>query len=168
MEIQNSNIQKITPCLWFNDNALEAVNYYTKIFKNSKVGNTLYYGKNAPLAEGMVLSVSFMLEGQEFIAFNVGAEFTLKEAISFIVNCDSQKELDHLVMKLSEGGLIQKCGWLKDKFGISWQIIPSILDEMLQNDEKADRVMRAVLRMGKINIDALKEVYNEESKMGVL
>lgn len=167
MEIQTTSFQKITPCLWFNDNALEAVNFYTKIFKNSKICNTLYYGKNAQLAEGMVLSVTFILEGQEFIAFNVGAEFTLKEAISFIVNCDSQKELDQLVMNLSIGGQIQKFGWVKDKFGISWQIIPSLLDEMLQDEVKADRVMRAILRMEKININTLKDVYNGESKMRV-
>ena len=151
-------MQKITPFLWFNDQGEEAVNFYTSIFKNSKILNTTRYGdegaKAAGRAQGSVMTVVFQLEGQEFIALNGGPVFTFSPAISFVVNCKTQKEVDELWEKLSEGGEKGQCGWLKDKYGVSWQIVPTVLGEMLQDKDpkKSKRVMEAMLKMGKINI----------------
>ncbi|MFV8342594.1 VOC family protein [Flavobacterium sp. XS2P39] len=161
MENKKIITQKITPCLWFNNNAQEAVSFYTSIFKNSKIGKTTHYGKNAPLPEGTVLTVSFQLNGEDFLALNGGPVFTFSEAISFIVNCENQSEIDTFWEKLSEGGQIQQCGWLKDKFGLSWQIVPVVLAEMMQSNdiEKSNRVMQAIMQMVKIDIEKLEKAY---------
>jgi predicted 3-demethylubiquinone-9 3-methyltransferase (glyoxalase superfamily) len=156
-------MQKITPFLWFDNQAEEAMNFYTSIFKNSKVGRISRYGEAGPGAKGSVMSASFELEGQEFIALNGGPLFTFSPAISFFVDCESQEEVDVLWEKLSEGGEKQRCGWLKDKYGISWQIIPSVLGGMLQDkdDAKSERVMQAMLRMDKIDISGLQQAYEQ-------
>jgi len=161
METKRINPSKITPCLWFNNNAEEAVKYYLTIFKNSKEIVTTCYGKNAPMPEGSVLTIKFQLEGQDFLALNGGPTFTFSEAISFIVNCETQKEIDEFWNKLSAGGTTQQCGWLKDKFGVSWQIVPVILNEMIQdsNTERSNRVMQALMQMVKIDIEKLKTAY---------
>jgi predicted 3-demethylubiquinone-9 3-methyltransferase (glyoxalase superfamily) len=154
-------MQKITPCLWFNDNAEEAVRFYTSIFKRSKIGSISRYGDAGPGPKGTVMSASFQLEGQDFMALDGGPMFTFSPAISFFVNCETQAEVDELWNKLSEGGEKQPCGWLKDKFGVSWQIIPSVLVPMLgdKDPEKSKRVMNAMLQMGKLDIDKLKQAY---------
>lgn len=157
-------MQKITPFLWFNDKAEEAMNFYVTIFKNSKTGTITRYGEAGPGLKGAVMSATFQLEGQEFMALNGGPEFTFSPAISFFVNCESQEEVDHLWEKLSEGGEKQRCGWLRDKYGVSWQIIPSVLGEMLQDKDAArsKRVMEAMLRMDKIDIKGLKQAYEQQ------
>ncbi|CAN5328497.1 VOC family protein [soil metagenome] len=156
--------QKITPFLWFDDNAEEATNFYVSIFKNSEVLSVSCYGDAGPGEEGTVMTTSFRLDGQEFMALNAGPMFKFTEAISFFVDCESQDEVDELWEKLSEGGETSECGWLKDKFGLSWQIIPSVLGEMLhdENREKANRVMQAMLQMTKIDIAKLKQAYDQE------
>jgi predicted 3-demethylubiquinone-9 3-methyltransferase (glyoxalase superfamily) len=161
MEKQKINTQKITPCLWFDKNAKEAAEFYTSVFKDSSMGDISYYGKNAPLPEGTVLTVTFQLFGQKFMALNGGPEFTFSEAISFVVNCETQEEIDEYWGKLLAGGKPQQCGWLKDKYGLSWQIVPAILDEMMsdKNPEKSDRVMQAILKMIKLDIATLKKAY---------
>ena len=155
-------MQKITPFLWFDGKAEEAMNFYTSIFKNSKVGSVSRYQEGGPGPKGSVMSATFQLDGQEFIALNGGPMFTFSPAISFFVNCETQEEVDELWEKLSAGGEKQQCGWLKDKFGLSWQIIPSALGQMLQDKdaEKSRRVMQAMLQMGKIDIGRLKQAYN--------
>ena len=154
-------MQKITPFLWFNNQAEEAMNFYTSIFKNSKKLTVTYYGEGAPGPKGTVMTVNFILDGQEFAAINGGPLFTFSEAISFVVYCYSQEEIDDFWEKLSEGGEEQQCGWLKDKFGLSWQIIPPALIEMLQDKDpvKAQRVMKAMLQMRKIDIAGLQQAY---------
>ena len=154
-------MQKITPWLWFDDEAEEAANFYTSIFKNSKIVSISRYGEAGPRPEGMVMTVTFRLDGQEFTALNGGPDFKFTEAISFFVNCETQEEVDELWRKLSEGGEEQQCGWLKDKYGVSWQIIPSALMEMLQDKdtERSRRVMEAMLQMQKIDIKALRQAY---------
>ncbi|MBA2452147.1 MAG: VOC family protein [Chloroflexia bacterium] len=156
--------QKITPFLWFDDNAEEATNFYVSIFKNSEVLSVSRYGDAGPGEEGTVMTTSFRLDGQEFMALNAGPMFKFTEAISFFVDCESQDEVDELWEKLSEGGETSECGWLKDKFGLSWQIIPSVLGEMLHDEdrEKANRVMQAMLQMTKIDIAKLKQAYDQE------
>ncbi len=156
-----AEMQKIIPNLWFDTEAEDAANFYTSIFENSTVLRVMHYGEAGPRPAGMVLTVTFQLEGQEFTALNGGPEFKFNEAISLLVNCDSQEEVDRLWDKLSKGGEKGPCGWLKDKFGVSWQITPAILDEMLQDEDadKANRVMKAMLQMGKIEIDALERAY---------
>lgn len=160
-------MQKITPFFWFNDNAEEAVNYYLSIFKNSKVGNVTRYDEKAAKASGRavgtVMTMDFQLEGQDFIALNGGPQFKFTEAISFMVNCETQEEIDELWEKLSEGGEEGDCGWLKDKFGLSWQIVPPVLIEMLadKDAEKSKRVMQAMLQMKKLDIATLKQAYEE-------
>ena len=151
-------MQKITPFLWFNNNAEEAMNFYISIFKNSKIVNVRREGKNGP-----VFTATFQLEGQKFFVLNGGPQFKFTEAISFFVNCETQKEVDTLWAKLSKGGVIQQCGWLKDKYGLSWQIIPSILGKLLQDKdpEKSKRVMDAMLKMDKIDIKTLKQAYKQ-------
>jgi predicted 3-demethylubiquinone-9 3-methyltransferase (glyoxalase superfamily) len=152
-------MQKITPFLWFNDNAEEAINFYTSIFEKSKIGTVTRYGDAGPGPKGQLMTASFELNGQEFIALNGGPQFTFTEAISFVVNCGTQKEIDHYWDKLSKGGKTQMCGWLKDKFGVSWQIVPPILSKLLKDKDpqKAKRVMNAMLKMEKLDIKVLKE-----------
>lgn len=148
-------MKKITPFLWFDNQAEEAMNFYISIFKNSKVLSV------SPGPNGAAVSVTFELEGQEFMAFNAGPHFKFTEAISFFVNCKTQEEVDDLWEKLSEGGEKSRCGWLKDKYGLSWQIIPSALGELMgdKDPEKAKKVMEAMLQMSKIDIKALQQVY---------
>lgn len=153
---------QITPCLWFDNQAEEAVNFYASIFKNSKIGKASHYSKNAPLPEGTVLTIPFQLNGQDFLALNGGPVFRFSEAISFIVKCETQSEINDYWDKLSNGGQIQECGWLKDKFGLSWQIVPAQLTEMMQSDdsEKSNRVMQAIMQMVKLDIEKLQNAYN--------
>jgi len=150
-------MQKITPFLWFDDQAEEAMNFYTSIFKNSKIGSITRYGEAGPGTKGAVMSVTFQLDGQEFMALNGGPHFTFSPAISFFVNCETQAEVDELWAKLSDGGEEEQCGWLKDKYGVSWQIIPSGLIEMLygQDAEKSQRAMNAMLQMVKIDLEKI-------------
>jgi predicted 3-demethylubiquinone-9 3-methyltransferase (glyoxalase superfamily) len=157
-------MQKITPFLWFDGKAEEAMNFYTSIFKNSKIVSITRYGEAGPGATGTVMSAEFQLEGQEFIALNGGPLFKFTEAISFFVNCETQEEVDELWEKLSEGGEEGRCGWLKDKFGLSWQIIPSALGEMLSDPDpvKSERVMKAMFRMDKLDIKTLKQAYGQQ------
>src|ERR1700686_3513077 len=154
-------MQKITPFLWFDGNAEEAANYYISIFKNSKMGRISRFGDAGPGPKGSVMSVTFQIEGQEFFALYGGPQFKFTPAISFFVNCETQKEVDDLWEKLSEGGKKERCGWLKDKYGLSWQIIPSILGKLLQDKdaEKARRVMNAMLQMDKIDIERLEQAH---------
>ena len=157
-------MQKITPCLWFDDKAEEAVKFYTSIFNNSKIKSITRYGEAGPGPKGTVMSATFQLEGQEFYALNGGPHFTFSPAISFFVSCKTQEEVDELWEKLSAGGEKGRCGWLKDKYGVSWQIIPSALGEMLQDKdgERANKVMRAMLQMTKIDIKSLKQAYEQQ------
>jgi predicted 3-demethylubiquinone-9 3-methyltransferase (glyoxalase superfamily) len=157
--------QKITPFLWFNNQAEQAASFYVSIFKNSRIVKVVRYGKAAAKAsgrpEGKVMTVAFKLEGQEFVALNGGPHFQFTEAISFVVNCRTQKEVDKFWEKLSAGGKESQCGWLKDKYGVSWQIVPAVLVKMLKDPDpvKSERVMRSILRMHKIDIKALKKAY---------
>ena len=153
-------MQKITPFLWFDDNAEEAMNFYVSIFKNSRVVSINRYGEAGPGPAGTVMTATFELEGQEFTALNGGPHFKFTEAISFFVNCETQEEVDHFWEKLSAGGQEVQCGWLKDRFGV-WQVVPTVLGEMLQDKdrEKSKRVMAAMLKMKRINIEALKKAY---------
>ena len=154
-------MQKITPFLWFDGCAEEAMNFYVSIFKNSKVISVTRYGEGGPGPNGTVMSATFQLDGQEFFALNGGPQFTFTEAISFFINCETQQEVDELWEKLSDGGEKSRCGWLKDKYGLSWQVIPTILGELLggKDPEKAKRVMMAMLQMDKIDIELLKQAY---------
>jgi len=156
-------MQKIMPCLWFDDQAEEAANLYVSIFKNSKIVNIARYGEAGPGPAGTVMTVTFQLEGQEFIALNGGPQFKFTEAISFSVDCKTQEEVDELWEKLSAGGEEGPCGWLKDKYGLSWQINPTVLGEMLSDPdpEKSQRVMKAMLQMKKIDIEGLKQAYEQ-------
>ena len=160
-------MQKITPFLWYDDQAEDAVNFYVSIFKNSKILNVARYGEAGAevsgRAKGTVMTIAFQLEGEEFIALNGGPVFTFSPAISFLVNCETQEEVDDLWDKLSEGGEKEQCGWLKDKYGVSWQIVPSVLGKMLQDKdaEKAEKVMKAMLQMKKIDLKTLKRAYEQ-------
>jgi predicted 3-demethylubiquinone-9 3-methyltransferase (glyoxalase superfamily) len=151
-------MQKITPFLWFDGQAEEAMNHYTSIFKNSKVGNVSRYGEAGPGPAGSVLTASFELDGLQFTALNGGPHFKFTEAISLYVNCETQDEVDYYWEKLCEGGQASQCGWLKDKFGLSWQIIPSALPRLLGDPDrqKASRVMQAMMQMGKIEVAKLE------------
>lgn len=151
-------MQKITPFLWFDSQAEDAVKFYTSIFKDSEVISTM------PGPGGSVMGVTFRINGQELIAFNGGPHFKLTEAISLFVNCETQEEIDDLWEKLSEGGEKSRCGWLKDQFGLSWQLVPPILGQMLGDKDrvKADRVMQAMLKMDKLDIAVLKQAYEHE------
>ena len=163
-------MQKITPCLWFDDKAEEAAKFYASIFKNSKIGDVTRYGKEGyeihGREAGSVLTVDFEIEGQKFVALNGGPIFKFNEAISFQVHCEAQKELDYYWEKLSEGGdeQAQQCGWLKDKYGVSWQIVPVVLGKMLQDRDakKSERVMTALLQMRKLDIKILRQAYEEK------
>jgi predicted 3-demethylubiquinone-9 3-methyltransferase (glyoxalase superfamily) len=156
-------MQKITPFLWFDNQAEEAAEFYTSIFGNSRIVQVSRYGDAGPGPKDSVMVVAFELEGQEFTALNGGPLFKFNEAISFVVDCKSQEEVDHLWAKLSDGGEEGMCGWLKDKYGVSWQIVPTALVEMLNDPdpEKAKRVTEAMLKMKKIDIQALKQAYGQ-------
>jgi predicted 3-demethylubiquinone-9 3-methyltransferase (glyoxalase superfamily) len=160
--------QKITTYLWFDGKAEEAAKHYTSIFKNSQILSVTRYGEAGPGPKGTAMIVTFQLEGQEFIALNGGPQFKFTEAISLLVNCDTQAEVDELWSKLTAGGQESQCGWLKDKFGLSWQIIPSALITMLQDrdPEKSKRVMEAMLKMKKIDIPTLKQAYEQRGPAG--
>lgn len=161
-------IRKISTNLWFNTQAEEAANFYTSIFQNSSIGRITRYGKERHVIEGLsegdVMTIEFQIDGQQFVALNGGPQFRFTEAISFIIHCDTQEELDYYWGKLSEGGdeKAQVCGWLKDQFGVSWQIVPTILSELLNDVDSLqyDRVMKALLSMKKINIGALTQAAN--------
>jgi len=154
-------LQKITPFLWFDDKAEEAMNFYVSIFKNSKIGTITRCGEGGPGPKDSVMTATFQLEGQEFMALNGGPMFTFSPAISFFVNCETQQEVDELWDNLSAGGEKQSCGWLKDKFGVSWQIIPAALGQLLGDKDpvKAKNVMQAMLQMDKIDIQRLRQAY---------
>jgi predicted 3-demethylubiquinone-9 3-methyltransferase (glyoxalase superfamily) len=155
-------MQKITPFLWFDGKAEEAMNFYVSVFKNSRVVSVARYGEAGPGPKGTVMSATFQLEGQDFYALNGGPQFKFTPAISLFVNCETQQEVDELWEKLCEGGRKDRCGWLQDKYGLSWQVIPSVLGKMLQDKdaEKANRVMKAMLQMDKIDIERLKQAYD--------
>ena len=157
----SKRIQKITPFLWFESQAEEAASFYASIFKNSKVRGVTRYGDSAPRPKGSVMTVVFDLDGQEFIALNGGAQFKFTEAVSFVVNCDTQEEVDEFWEKLSAGGEQIQCGWLKDKYGLSWQIVPTVLGQLMQDKDpkKSERVMKALLQMKKLDIAGLKRAY---------
>jgi predicted 3-demethylubiquinone-9 3-methyltransferase (glyoxalase superfamily) len=151
-------MQKLTPCLWFDTEGEDAAKFYTSVFPSSRIVETAYYGSAGPRAEGTVMTVEFELDGQRFIALNGGPDFEFNEAISFQVNCENQEEVDVYWSKLSEGGEEGPCGWLKDKFGVSWQIIPTVLPQLLTDPDrqKAQRVMTSMLKMRKIEIPELE------------
>jgi predicted 3-demethylubiquinone-9 3-methyltransferase (glyoxalase superfamily) len=160
----NSRVQRITPCLWFDDRAEEAARFYTAIFPNSRIGAISRYGKDAAAlsgrAEGSVMTIAFELDGQAFTALNGGPMYRFSEAISLVVHCRTQQEVDHYWERLSEGGdpAAQQCGWLKDRFGVSWQVVPEQLGELLghPDPEKARRATQAMLSMRKLDLDALR------------
>ncbi|MFB3904951.1 MAG: VOC family protein [Acidobacteriota bacterium] len=156
-------MQKITPFLWFDNNAEEAVHFYVSIFKNSRIINMSRYGDAGPGPKGAVTVITFELEGQPFMALNGGPQFQFTPAISFLVNCEGQEEVDELWDKLSQGGHKQQCGWLQDKYGLSWQIIPTALGEMLNDKDpaKSQRVMQVMMQMQKIDVKGLKEAYEQ-------
>ena len=157
-------IQKITPFLWFDIAAEEATEFYISLFKDSGIDQVSRYPENSPGQAGAVMIVAFHLSGQNFIALNGGPNFKFTEAISFMVNCDNQEEVDFFWDKLSEGGSESQCGWLKDKFGLSWQIVPSALGELMKGDAaKSSRVMHALWKMKKIDIKKLEEARDSES-----
>ena len=158
-------MQKITPFLWFDGRAEEAMNFYTSIFKNSKAGNVVRFGEAGPGPKGSVMTASFQLEGQEFVALNGGPQYKFTPAISFFVPCETQEEVDEYWDKLLEGGRPSQCGWLEDKFGVSWQIVPTVLLKMLgdkDHPEKAKRVMQAMLKMIKLDIAGLTQAYEHD------
>jgi predicted 3-demethylubiquinone-9 3-methyltransferase (glyoxalase superfamily) len=159
-------MQKITPFLWFDGRAEEAMNFYVSIFKNSKKRKVIRYGDAGPGPKGTVMTAVFQLDGQEFIALNGGPQFKFSQAVSFVVNCKTQKEVDELWEKLSAGGEQQVCGWLKDKFGLSWQIVPTALPELLSNPDPAisQSVMKAMMQMKKIDIEGLKRAKQAATK----
>lgn len=158
-----SLMQKITPFLWFDNQAEEAANFYVSIFKNSKIGAVRRYGEAGPGPKGSVMTIAFQLEGQEFVALNGGPHFKFTPAISLFVDCKDQQEVDELWEKLSAGGRKDRCGWLQDKFGLSWQIVPKQLIEMLGDKDpaKSQSVMKAMLQMDKIDVAGLRRAYEE-------
>src|SRR6266850_3040637 len=157
-------MKKITPFLWFDGRAEEAANFYTAIFPNSKIVSMMRSGEAGPGPKGSVMSATFELQGQEFIALNGGPMFTFSPAISFFVPCETQEEVDHFWEKLSKGGEKQRCGWLRDKFGVSWQVVPTVLGQLLQDKdaEKSKRVMNAMLQMDKLDIASLKRANEQQ------
>ena len=160
-------MQKITPFLWFDSKAEEAMNFYTSIFKNSKIGQVRRCGEGGPGPKGSVMTATFQIEGQEFMALNGGPTFQFTPAISFFVNCETQKEVDELWEKLSAGGETMQCGWLKDKFGVCWQIIPKALGELLgdKDPQKSQRVMKAMMKMIKIDVEGLKRAHEGRASL---
>ena len=155
-------MQKITPFLWFNNQAEEAMNFYTSVFNDSKVGEVRRYKAAGPGPEGSVMTASFELLGQQFIALNGGPMFKFSPATSFFVTCETQEEVDYYWEKLGEGGRTNQCGWLDDKFGVTWQIVPAMLDKVLQGGvpEKANRAMQAMMKMTKLDIQKLQDAYD--------
>jgi predicted 3-demethylubiquinone-9 3-methyltransferase (glyoxalase superfamily) len=155
-------MQKITPFLWFDNQAEEAMNFYVSIFKNSKAGTVSRYGDAGPGPKGSAMSVTFQLDGEEFFALNGGPQFTFSPAVSFFVNCENQEEVDTLWEKLSAGGKKGRCGWLTDQFGLSWQIVPRVLNTLLRDKDpqKAKRVMQAMMQMDKIDIAGLEQAHD--------
>lgn len=161
-------MQKITPFLWFDDKAEAAARFYTSIFNNSMIVKTTRYGDAGAVVsgrpKGSVMTVAFQLDGQQFVALNGGPQFHFTEAVSFVVDCQTQEELDRYWQRLSEGGQEIQCGWLKDKYGLSWQIVPTVLDQMLNDPDpkKGERVMQAMLQMKKLDIKSLERAYGQE------
>ena len=161
-------MQKISPFLWFDDKAEEAANFYVSVFKNSKIGGITRYDEEGAKAsgrpKGTVMTVEFQLDGQEFTALNGGPHFKFTEAISLVVNCETQEEVDEFWEKLSEGGEKSRCGWLKDKYGLSWQVVPTVLGELFQSKdaERSERVMKAMLKMDKLDMKTLKQAYEQQ------
>ena len=158
-------MQKITPFLWFDNQAEEAVNFYVSVFKNSKVGTIARYGDSGPGPKGSVMTIAFELDGQNFTALNGGPHFKFTEAVSLVVNCANQEEVDYFWEKLTaDGGQEVQCGWLKDKYGLSWQVVPKILPELLQSGDpkKSERVMKALMQMKKLDVAKLKEAAEQE------
>jgi predicted 3-demethylubiquinone-9 3-methyltransferase (glyoxalase superfamily) len=153
---------KITPCLWFDTQAEEAANYYVSVFKNSRIVNVTHYGEAGPREAGLVLTVEFELDGERFTALNGGPDFTFDEAISFQVDCADQAEVDHFWDRLAEDGVEGPCGWVKDRYGVSWQVIPRIMPELLTDPDpaRAQRAMAAMLQMGKLDVQALRDAAN--------
>ncbi|MDZ4715616.1 MAG: VOC family protein [Cytophagales bacterium] len=151
---------KISPCLWFGNNAEEAVNFYVSLFDNSKITSITRYGKDGPFPEGTVLTIGFQLEGLPFLALNGGPAFQFNEAVSFVITCDTQDEIDIYWKTLSEGGVEQRCGWIKDRFGLSWQVVPDMLSKMMAGDPaSSSRMMQALLKMVKLDIAVLQAAY---------
>ncbi len=167
--LEGENMKNLTPCLWFDNEAEEAAKFYVSIIKKSKIESITRYGKEGAAAsgraEGTVMTVAFRLNGQQFLALNGGPQFAFSPAISFIVNCETQKEIDTLWDKLSEGGEKNVCGWLRDKYGVSWQIVPVALGDMLQDKdaERTERVMKAMLQMTKLDIATLRRAYGKKT-----
>lgn len=165
-----AQVQRISPCLWFDDQAEEAATFYVSLFKNSKLGRVTRYGEvGATMSgrpKGSVMTVEYTIEGQDFLALNGGPTFTFAEAISFMVKCDTQQEIDEMWAKLAEGGEPGQCGWLKDRYGLSWQVVPTVLGDMLQDKdaEKTNRVMQAVLGMKKLDINTLRQAYEQPAR----
>ena len=157
-------MEKISPFLWFDTQAEEAANFYTSIFKNSKINGITRYGDAGPGPKGSVMTVAFTLNGQDFVALNGGPIFKFNESISFVINCDSQEEIDYYWDNLLQGGTPSQCGWLKDKFGLSWQVIPTILPKLFQSKdpEKSKRVMQAMMKMVKFDIKTLEDAATSE------
>jgi len=150
-------MQKISTCLWFDGQAEEAAKFYCSVFRNSKIKQITHYGDTGPRPKGSVMTVHFELDGREFLALNAGPAFTFNHAISLMVNCDTQQELDDMWDKLSAGGAIEQCGWLRDRYGLSWQIVPAILPQLLGNPATSDKVMREVVKMVKLDIAAMQK-----------
>ena len=160
-------MKNITPCLWFDDKAEEAAHFYVSIFKNAKITSLSRYGEGAPRPKGTVMVVTFELDGEKFMALNGGPLFTFSEAVSFVVKCATQQEVDHFWDKLSAGGKPGRCGWLKDKYGLSWQIVPTVLEELMTDRDaaKSSRVMQALLKMDKLEIQGLRDAYQRAGRV---
>lgn len=156
-------MQKIVPFLWFDDKAEEAADFYVSIFKNSKINDVTRYGEGGPQPKGTVMTVQFQLDGQDFVALNGGAHYTFSPAISLVVNCETQDEIDAFSEKLSAGGETQRCGWLTDKYGVTWQVVPSGIGKLFQDSDAArsTRVMAAIMEMDKLDINGLQEAYRQ-------
>jgi predicted 3-demethylubiquinone-9 3-methyltransferase (glyoxalase superfamily) len=153
-------MKKLSTCLWFDTNGEEAMNFYLSVFKNSKKLGVSYYGKGMPMPEGSVLTADFEINGHQFLALNAGPIYKFTPAISFIINCDTQDEIDYYWDKLAEDGSYMECGWLTDKFGVTWQVVPVILEKLLTSDgNKAQKVLEALMKMKKLDIDKLQEAY---------